>query len=618
MNLDHLRAFVWLRWRLLANQVTKGHIFNQILLIIFAVGGVLSSIALFVGGFVVGALVFALADIPSWVMLVVWDGLVVAFLFTWSIGVLQELQRSEALSIEKFLHLPVSLAGVFVLNYLSSLFSINLLMFMPMLVGFSLGLVLSKGLTMLLLLPLLAAFLLMVTALTYQFQGWLASLMVNKRRRRTIIVLVTFGFILLFQLPNALNLYFQPWNLDNRNELNLQQAELNVALANKAITKDDFQKKMTAANEAHESSKKERDRMYAEFAEEAAWITSAVLPPGWLAIGASDASEGNVARALLGIFGMGLIGAGSLWRAYRTTLRLYTGQFTAGKKTPAAVIARAPATPTKAGEARPAMLLERQIAWLSEPATVIALATFRSLTRAPEAKMLLLSPVIMVLIFGGIGSQVSAEKVADPLRPLIVFGAMALNMLSLLQIVSNQFGFDRSGFKIYVLSPALRRDVLLAKNLAILPLIAVLTAPLIIVLEFLFPMPIGYLLAVPFEFISMSLLLCLPANLVSILSPMQMAPGSMNPASPKVIPILVRFLLMLALPLAMAPVMLPWGIEAGLAALEVVEGIPICLVLSALECMAVIMLYRWLLDLQGRLVQYRELQILEAVTTKEE
>ena len=97
-----------------------------------------------------------------------------------------------------------------------------------------------------------------------------------------------------------------------------------------------------------------------------------------------------------------------------------------------------------------------------------------------------------------------------------------------------------------------------------------------------------------------------------------MAPGSMNPASPKVIPLLMRFLLVFALPPALMPVMLPWGIEAGLTALEVLEGIPICLALAALECVGIVFLYRWLLGLQGRLLQYRELQILEAVTTKAE
>ena len=46
---------------------------------------------------------------------------------------------------------------------------------------------------------LLAAFLLMVTALTYQFQGWLAALMSNPRRRRTVIMVMTVIFVLIVQ-----------------------------------------------------------------------------------------------------------------------------------------------------------------------------------------------------------------------------------------------------------------------------------------------------------------------------------------------------------------------------------------------------------------------------------
>src|ERR1019366_1203033 len=166
MNVQHLLAFCWLRWRLLVNQMKKGGIVNTIFLTIFAVGAILGSLGLLVGGFVVGFFVFALPDIPPLVLLYTWDGLVVVFLFAWCIGLLTELQHSEALSLEKFLHLPVSLGGVFVLNYLSSLLSVNLIVFAPMIIGFNLGLVFSKGPGMLLVLPLLAAFFLMVTALT--------------------------------------------------------------------------------------------------------------------------------------------------------------------------------------------------------------------------------------------------------------------------------------------------------------------------------------------------------------------------------------------------------------------------------------------------------------------
>src|SRR5205823_8963134 len=121
-----------------------------------------------------------------------------------------ELQRSEVLSLDRFLHLPVSLTGVFLINYLSSLASVNLMLCLPAMLGMSLGLVFSEGPALLLLLPLLAAFFLAVTAVTYQFQGWLASLMVNQRRRRTIVATITIGFVLLTQLPNLINLY-RPW-----------------------------------------------------------------------------------------------------------------------------------------------------------------------------------------------------------------------------------------------------------------------------------------------------------------------------------------------------------------------------------------------------------------------
>ena len=43
-------------------------------------------------------------------------------------------------------------------------------------------------------------------------------------------------------------------------------------------------------------------------------------------------------------------------------------------------------------------------------------------------------------------------------------------LLTMIQLVGNQFGFDRSGFRVYVLCAAPRRDILLGKNLAVAPL----------------------------------------------------------------------------------------------------------------------------------------------------
>src|SRR5262249_35608913 len=106
-----------------------------------------------------------------------------------------------------------SLKGVFLINYLSSLVSVNLLLFVPAMVGLVLGAALGRGAGMLVLLPLLASFVLMVTAVTYQFQGWLASLMVNPRRRKTILALVTIVFVVVCQLPQLIN-WLAPWRPD--------------------------------------------------------------------------------------------------------------------------------------------------------------------------------------------------------------------------------------------------------------------------------------------------------------------------------------------------------------------------------------------------------------------
>jgi hypothetical protein len=208
VNREHLLAFLWLRWRLRLNQFRKAGALNAVLFVLFAAGTAVAGLALLAGGFAVGLLVMPHA--PPAARLLVWDGVVIVFLFFWLIGLFSDLQRSEGLAIDKILHLPVSPAGAFLVNYLSSLFSLTLAAFLPGMVGLILGEVFAGNARMLLALPLLAAFVLAVTGVTYQFQGWLASLMTNPRRRRTVIVLVTAAFILVFQLPNLLNV-LRPW-----------------------------------------------------------------------------------------------------------------------------------------------------------------------------------------------------------------------------------------------------------------------------------------------------------------------------------------------------------------------------------------------------------------------
>lgn len=570
MNLEHMRAFLWLRWRLFLHQMQRGGELNAVLNVFMVIGASFLGVNLLIGSFLVG--LFAFDEARPDVFMYVWDGIVVVFVFVWLIGLLTELQRSEALSLDKFLHLPVSVAGVFLLNYLSSLLSINLIVFVPLTVGLTLGLVFGKGPAMLLLLPMLAGFFLMVTALSYQFQGWLASLMADKRRRRAVIVMVTLLIVLVFQSPTLIGMF----------------------IARESRHGEAWAKNMTR-----------------EQAEQTISLANLALPIGWLPLGAKGLAEGNVVPALLGTLGLSLIGAASLWRGYRTAVRIYTGDFSAGKNQTLPGPARLPKIEKPSVE-----LLERTIPWVSESAAAIAFAGFRSLVRAPEAKLLLLTPIIVVVVFAAIYMNGTAE-VPIAVRPLLAFGSLTLILFTLSQLVGNQFGFDRTGFRAFVLSPVSRREILLGKNLAIAPLALTMGVLALAVGQGLFPVRVDRFLALLPQLLSMYLVFCALANWLSIFSPMHMPTGAMKPTNAKLIPLLCNMLFIMSLSPSLLLTMLPHGIELILELLGVV-GLPIGLLLSVLECTAVVWVYRKMLTWQGRVLQAREQRILEIVTTRAE
>ena len=359
MNWAHLKTFAWLRWRLLSNQSRRagplGAAVSTILTGLMATGGVLTLLI----GFFVG--LFPLSQGPHMAKLVIWDAIVVGFVFFWVIGLMLELQRSESLSLDRFLHLPVSPGGAFLINYAGSSISLSVVLFLPAMIGLSAGLVLSVGPVMLLQFPLVAAFFLMVTAVTYQFRGWLASMMANPRRRRTIVAVMTVAFIFVFQIPSLWN-NFSPWAREERPRPGPTHAA------------DD------------------RARIRRQRRSRHGWSTGS-CPSDGCPTAPYAAANGRAWPALAGTFGMGLIGAISLRRAYRTTIRLYTGDFDTGRRSRKAAIPVVMPHHSKPG-GHPAALLERRLPWISERASAVALAGFRSLMRAPEVKLVLLTPVI--------------------------------------------------------------------------------------------------------------------------------------------------------------------------------------------------------------------------------
>jgi ABC-2 type transport system permease protein len=616
MNLEHLKTYIWLRWRLSANQVRRTGALGAIIAAILAVLRIFGGILTFVAGLLIGVL--ALREAQPRVVMVVWDIFAGGFLFFWMIGLMGELNSSELLSLDNFMHLPVSPAGAFLINYAGSSFGLSLILFLPAMIGLGIGLTLSRGLGMLLLFPLIAAFFLMITAITYQFRGWLASMMTNPRRRRTIIAVVTLLFVLVLQIPNIMNHLGRGADTKKlaQTERYRKSEMLKKDLDSGRITRQEYDRHMAEGVAAWQASRKrESEKNY-----EITWLVNKVAPPGWLPFGAAMVSQGRIFPALAGIAGMGLIGTASLWRSYRTTIRMYMGDFNAGLTRR---MFRAKSAPKKIlkskTEARSnAAFLEKRLPWISEQASAISLASFRALIRAPEVKMMLMTPVIMLGVFGGAFAR-QGSNVPVMVRPLAALGAAAfLLIIGLTGFLGNLFAFDRSGFRAFVLSSTPRRDILLGKNLALFPFAFIFMLLVIGVLQWLRPMRLEHLLAVFFQTVPLYLMFCFAGNMLSIFSPVTLKPGSGQPAPHQGVRVLFQIVFMLVVPLLMSLSLIPLGVEALFTFLHLAEGFPTFLVLSLIQLAVMVWLYRIALDWQGALLQKQELKILEVVTQKVE
>ncbi len=411
MSWSQLRTIFWLRWRLTRNQWSRSGQLNAALTMIVMAIGFAAGVA---GGFVgVLAGVFALADASAPVLLAVWDVIVGGFLFFWMVGIVSEIQRSEVIDISRMLHLPISLREIFLVNYLASHLTVSIIIFLPGMLGLSLGLVASKGWSMTWLIPLVLSLIFMITAWTYCLRGWLVALMVNKRRRRAVIAGVTITFILLCQLPN---LFSHVMRHDRRHR-----------------------------RETVESAQSQQQPKTSPVGRDGSSIGRAVLvahhcvPFLWLGNGAMSLATGNAWPAVLGAAGASLIGGLGLRRAYRGTLRFYRGPITGKKSMRRAKAERVAVTGRN--------FLERQLPGVPEEAAAMALGFLRSMARAPEVKMGLATNFFMLLIPGTIGLTLLV------LVTLVLRTGLALFVLGVLQLAAAFLLLSMAGNLLSVLVP---------------------------------------------------------------------------------------------------------------------------------------------------------------------
>ena len=576
MNRDQLKTILWLRWRLTRNQWRKGGNVGAAIAGVVFVAGLILAACTFTGAIIVGVL--ALGDAKPVVVMGAWLILSAAFMFFWLIGLISELQRSETIDLQRLMHLPVQLGQIFIVNYVASHLTMSIIVMVPAMLGLAIGLVFSRGISMILLVPLALSMVFMITAWTYCLRGWLATLMSNPRRRRAIIMGLTTAFILIAQAPN---LYFNVIRRTDRRE---------------GETREERRKRQ-------EWTQDEIDR---------AIKAQTAIPPLWVAVGAKNLAEGRAWPAMLGTLGGLAIGGLGLRRAYRSTLRFYHGE-TGGKASARAPSAATP-HPTRPVVTSRHSLLSRSLPRVPEQAAAVALATFQSMLRAPEVKMQWATSFLVTVMVGAPLLFRQGSALSPAAGPFVATGVVVFSMFLMVGFVVNQFGFDRDGFRAYVLSPVERRLILIGKNLAALPAAATSATLLLLVVTIWLRLSPLVFLATLCQLVIGICLWAIGGNLLSILVPYRIQPGSMRPTKMPALAMVMLVVSQMAMPLAMSPVFFPpligWLAErAGGPPAAVVN-----LALSLALAVVMIAIYKATLAPLGRLLRAREIKVLETVS----
>jgi len=577
VNWTQLQTIVWLRWRLSWNRFCRGGVLNAVVAIIFLASFVIGIICSAVAGFLIGF--FGLANQKPQVLLAVWDGVIIVFVIFWLIGLITEIQRSESVDLAKLLHLPMSLQQVFVFNYIASHVTPAILLFVPGMLTMSLGLALSTGLRMILLIPLLLSFVLMITAWTYCLRGWLAALMVNKRRRRAIVVWITIGFILLFQLPGI--------------------------IANSTLIKKNRPHRPATGTDLDSSDQAQQDHFLAKLFQ-----AHVVVPIGWPGYGAMSLKQNSLWPALGAIAVCSAVAILGLSRSYRATLRFYQGATDGSEH---------PSSPERVALMRRMLLVERQLPWLRDDTAALALATFRSLLRAPELKMSLIMPIaasagLSSMLFRGLkyARHHSVASFASTVAALLAAFSFA-------PLMANMFGLDRDGFRGLVLLPTRRDQILLAKNLAFFPFVGCIGVVLMLLASFAFRIPWLTSITGLIQIVIAFLLFSIMCNLVATWTPYRMAPGTLQAKKPKPVVFLAIAITMMGMPLFVLPIFIPPVLQLVCSLVATTPAwFPIHFLSALVVLVGVFRLYRSLLPAQGRFLQRRELHILREVTEESE
>ncbi len=566
MNATHLWAVLQLRWRLGSRRWGRDSPTANVFSVLWTVVAVGSAFATL--GLSLGLGTYFLPGTPPVIVLLVWDAVIVTFLIWSLMSVVLDLQSTEGLLMDRMLHLPVSLPGVFLLDYAASLGKVSNLVGAGAFVGLSLASVAVYGKVGIVLLSASLAMLVAVTALTHWFHHWLATGVAGKVGRSTVAALTLAIFVAAVNVPNA----FLHANLPGAPDAPDVAAEELAELERLAIG------------------------------------ISLALPPGWLAYGASELSRGRHWPSVLSALGLTGVAAFALRRAYRSTLGLYRSRDRRDGGSRAVRRRRRRRADVWFGGDAPWCHLWRRV---PEHAAATAEAGVRMWYRTPQGKMLLLTGPLLffvVYLFAFLPHNPPVLS-GGPIGSLGLVGLLSVGWCS--AFLPNQFGLDGCGFRISLLVHAQGSSLLFGKNLSVAPYPLAIASLTLAGLQFLAPMELSHLLASFFQVANLYLLCCMAGNSLSIVMPVPISPNTMETGRRSTSSV-VLLVMLTVITLAIGAAALALHLEGRLQAIG--WRMPVYLAFSVIELVVVSSIYRRLLAIQGRLLECRASFVLERVT----
>lgn len=595
-------------WRGKLNRWVRDSVISRTVGSIFLVLFCLAILAWFAISCLLGVAITRGSD-PSETLanLAVWNGLSVMFFVFWVVGLFNDATRGDTLSLQRLMHLPISPASVFGFNYLLSWINIPLIFLLVSGCGLVIGSSYKLGVFELWKLIPVISFAALISAWTSHLQGKLMIWMVNPKTRTRImtimpIALALFGFGIAFGSHFLRRLSDTP----------------NIVYGIR--------------------------------------VADACCPLLWLA----DVLSG---KSLLGpwaviwIPSMWLLTTWSLVANYKMTRKYYQDGFDA---TQSHVDGNSKSKGFSVVDRGKLVWMERSFPGLSEAASAIAAMTWTTFWRSPQLKLAMLIPLIQPFFFLLLFSQrpwdrnnapppapppsvvegkgeaerdskkdsvdAAANRIArsasgfaslsEYLEGGFLFGFAVFAMFMGSTFAANIFGFDRSGFRFWVLSSIPRVEILRGRNWIFGLMVLCIGFCAILVAAVFWGYPLRRAIeaiGAVFAFVPIYMVL---TNLISILAPFPMASQGFQPKEFSWKAIVLNLALSMLIPLLMFLCCIPWGIEWVLhTTLAATRVVPWALILFPFLVLLSYWVYEKLLELVAELFQSQELSLLKTVTS---